>query len=361
MNAKLGTRIIDGDGHIMEDNAGIIARMESPYREIAQRKGVIFPPLDHLHVGRAVETPPQRDQRAPVGPQGWLDFLDDVGIEWTVLYPTTALAYGKIVSLDYAGAVSKAYNDWLHQTYMKFNPRFKGMALIPMQDPAEAAKELRRAVIELGMLGAMMPSNGLAHPLGAKAYWPIYEEANRLGCCLAVHGGAHDRFGMDHMNMYVPVHALGHPWGLTISCADILYNGIFDRFPRVRIAFLEGGVAWLLLLLERLHASHETHFQYIPPAEYGIREGEEPSVYVKKLIVENRFYLGIETEELTMPFAIKTVGNKPFLYSSDFPHEVTHESCKHDIGELMESGEITEDDKAALLWRNAETFYKLPL
>jgi len=55
------------------------------------------------------------------------------------------------------------------------------------------------------------------------------------------------------------------------------------------------------------------------------------------------------------------VGNQPFLYSSDFPHEVTNESCKHDIGELMESDEITNDDKAALLYRNAERFYKLPL
>ncbi len=62
-----------------------------------------------------------------------------------------------------------------------------------------------------------------------------------------------------------------------------------------------------------------------------------------------------------MPFAIKVVGNEPFLYSSDFPHEVTNESCKHDIAELMESGEIAEDDKAALLYRNAERFYKLPL
>ena len=230
-----------------------------------------------------------------------------------------------------------------------------------MQDPEEAAKELRRAVTELGMLGAMMPSNGLPSPLGAKMYWPVYAEADRLGCCLAVHGGAHDRFGMDHMNMYVPVHALGHPWGLTINCADIVYNGIFDRFPRVRIAFLEGGVAWLLLLLERLHASHETHFQYIPPDEFGVREGEDPSKYIKKQIKNGRCFIGVETEELTMPFAIKMVGNQPFLYSSDFPHEVTNESCKHDLGELMESNEITDDDKAALLYRNAERFYKLPL
>ena len=361
MSTTLGTRIIDGDGHIMEDNAAIIAHMEGAYREIAGRKGICFPPLDHLHAGRAVETPPQRDQRPPVGPKGWLEFLDDVGIDWTVMYPTLALSYGKIVSRDYAVAICKAYNDWMTDTYIKFNSRFKGMAIIPMQDPEEAAKELRRAVTELGMLGAMMPSNGLAQPLGAKQFWPVYEEANKLGFCLAVHGGAHDRFGMDHMNMYVPVHALGHPWGLTINCADILYNGIFERFPRVRIAFLEGGIAWLLLLLERLHASHETHFQYIPEGEFGVREEQDPTKQIKHLIKEGRVYLGIETEELTLPFAIKTVGNKPFLYSSDFPHEVTNESCKHDLGELMESNEITDDDKAAMLWRNAETFYKLPL
>jgi len=256
MSGTISSRIIDGDGHITEDESEIIARMEPAYRRIAEQSGVVFPPLDHLHAGRAVETPPKRDGRPIIGPPGWINFLDDVGIDYTVLYPTRALAYGKIVSMDYAVAACRAYNDWMSDIYLKFNPRFKAMAIIPMQDPEEAAKELRRAVGELGFLGAMMPSNGLPQPLGAKTYWPIYEEADRLGCCLAIHGGAHDRFGLDHLNMYVPVHALGHPWGITVNCADILYNGIFDRFPRVRIAFLEGGIAWLLLLLERLHASH---------------------------------------------------------------------------------------------------------
>jgi predicted TIM-barrel fold metal-dependent hydrolase len=331
MSSHLDTRIIDGDGHITEDEAGIIARMEPAYQRIAEQSGVVFPPLDHLHAGRAVETPPKRDGRPLVGPEGWADFLDDVGIDWTVLYPTRALAYGNIVSLDYATAACRAYNDWLSDTYLKFSPRFKGMAIIPMQDPEEAVKELTRAVTELGMLGAMMPSNGLPQPLGSKAYWPIYEEADRLGCCLAVHGGSHYRFGLDHMNMYVPVHALGHPWGLTVNCANIVYNGIYDRFP---------------------------NFQHIPDGEFGIREEDDPNDYIKKLIDDGRLYLGIETEELTMPFAIKTVGNRPFFYSSDFPHEVTNESCKHDIGELMGSNEISEDDKAALLYANAERFYQ---
>jgi uncharacterized protein len=164
---------------------------------------------------------------------------------------------------------------------------------------------------------------------------------------------------MDHMNMYVPVHALGHPWGLTLNCADIVYNGLFDRFPKLRIAFLEGGIAWILLLLERLHASHETHFQHVPPGEFAIREERDPAAYIRDLISAERLYIGIETEELTLPYALKLLGNKPFLYSSDFPHEVTLESCKRDIGELMESEDISADDKSAMLYRNAETFYQL--
>ena len=355
------TKIIDGDGHIIEDQPAIIAHMDSPYRDIFGKKGFVFPPLDHLHAGRAVETPPQRDGRAPVGPKGWLDFIDDVGIEWTVLYPTVALAYGKMVSRDAAVETCRAYNDWLSETYLKRDPRFKGMALIPMQDPEEAVKELRRAVTKLGMLGGMLPSNGLPQPLGAKTYWPVYTEADRLGCCLAIHGGCHDRFGLDHMNMYVPVHALGHPWGLTVNFADIVYNGILERFPRVRIAFLEGGIAWLLLAMERLHASHETHFQHIPEREFGVREEQDPKRYIVDQIKAGRIFIGCETEELTMPFAVKVVGNSPFIYSSDFPHEVTNASCKHDIEELLESDEITDDDKKAILYRNAERFYNLPL
>jgi predicted TIM-barrel fold metal-dependent hydrolase len=355
---RVATRVIDGDGHVAEDLATIATHLPSPYREIVGRRpDGVFPPLDHMHSAHAVETPPARDGRAPVGPTGWAAFLDDVGIERTVLYPTRALAYGHIESLDYAVVACRAYNDWLHQTYLQADERFNGMAIIPMQDPAEAVIELRRAVSELGMRGAMLPSNGLPMLLGSKAYWPVFAEAERLGCCLSVHGGSHDRFGMDHLNMYVPVHALGHPFGLIINCASIVYNGIFEQFPGIRIAFLEGGVAWLLLCLERFHASHETHFQYLPEGSYGLREEQRPDRYIVEQIHAGRFYVGCETEELTMPFALKVVGNRPFLYSSDFPHEVTNESCKADIGELAESDDLTDEDKAGILWANAARFY----
>ncbi|MGH7091739.1 MAG: amidohydrolase family protein, partial [Stellaceae bacterium] len=168
-------RIIDGDGHIVEDDAAIRARLPSDFKALRD----LFPPLDHFHayVG---ETPPGSFRR-DVGPKEWLEFLDDLGIERAVLYPTTALSYGRIFHHDWAIAACRAYNDWLHDLYLAASPRFRGVALIPMQDPPEAAKELRRAVSEMGFSGAMLPSTGLQSHLGDKIYWPVYAEADRLG------------------------------------------------------------------------------------------------------------------------------------------------------------------------------------
>jgi predicted TIM-barrel fold metal-dependent hydrolase len=359
MAVEIATRVVDGDGHVLEDVAAIYELLAPEYRAFVRSADALFPPLDHVHSGMPFTIPPVREGRGNPGPTGWKQFLDESGIAWTVLYPTIALAYGKMPTPDYAVALCRAYNDWLHQTYVTADPRFKGIAIVPMQDPPAAAKELRRAVTELGFIGAMLPSNGLALPFSSPFYAPLFDEANRLGAPLSVHGGCHDRFGFDFQPAYIPIHAMGHPTGLMHCCADMTYNGMFERYPNLRVAYLEGGVAWLLLLLERLHDSHEAIFQYVPPEGLMIREGQDPRKYIKSLIADDRIYLGIETEELTLPFALQVVGNRPFLYSSDFPHEVTLESCRHDIGELMESTLISEDDKLAMLHRNAERFYQL--
>jgi len=129
-----------------------------------------------------------------VGAPEWLDFLDRVGIETTVLYPTLGLAYGRITNEDWAIDVASAYNGWLYESHLSRSPRLQGVGLIPMQDPEAAIAELRRVVHDYGMCGAFLPSTGLKAHLGSKEYWPVHAEAERLGCSLAVHGGAH--FGM---------------------------------------------------------------------------------------------------------------------------------------------------------------------
>jgi predicted TIM-barrel fold metal-dependent hydrolase len=351
-------RIIDSDGHIMEDAAGIARFLPPPYRDAGPFTWLdLIPPIDHLHVMRG-QMPPGAF-RQDVGPADWAKFLDDVGIERTVLYPSKFLAYGKITDLDAAIAIARAYNDWLHHTYMLVDRRFQGMGLIPLQEPAAAVAELRRIVEDLGMCGAMLPTRGLSASLGAKEYWPVYREADRLGCCLSIHGGCHDGLGMDNLNVFPAVHALGHPVSVMIGFSSIVTNGILDRFPNVRFAFLEGGVAWLLLALERLSGSWKAFRPYNPRQELlTLAEHQTVGDYILQQIKAGRIYVGCEGDEPALPYVVSVAGSECLLYSSDFPHEVNNETCKEEIDELLESPGLSRADLEAILYRNAERFYR---
>src|SRR5262249_32049226 len=151
--------IVDGDGHVMEGPRGeyLVEYLDEPYRS-ASLMGGVFPPLDHLH-SEPIEYPPGAANQM-VGVAEWSSFLSDVGIEASVLYPTYGLAVGVITNRDWAVALTRAYNDWLHASHLRVNPALHGMALLPLQDPGAAVDELRRAVEELGMRGAMLPANG---------------------------------------------------------------------------------------------------------------------------------------------------------------------------------------------------------
>ena len=212
-----GISVIDGDGHVMEDWDALLQYMPEPYIKSGRFKGRIFPPLDHLHSASLFQLVPGAFRQ--VREDGWLEFMEDVGIERAVLYSTGGLAFGKVITLEFAIDVARAWNNWFADTYLKKSPRFQGLALIPLQEPEEAVKEMRRAVTELGFCGVMLPSTGFKGHLGSKEYWPVYAEANRLGCCIGVHGGAHEGLGMDYLTPYAPINGLGHPFGQMVAFA----------------------------------------------------------------------------------------------------------------------------------------------
>jgi predicted TIM-barrel fold metal-dependent hydrolase len=354
-------KIIDGDGHVVEDYAAIGGRMPREYRNCFSVARGPFPPNDHLHAANSHVLPP--GAFAKVGREGWIDFMEDVGLASAVLYPTNGLAYGRVVSRDWAIELARAYNDWIHDEYLSKSSRFQALGLIPLHEPAAAAKELRRIVSELGFCGAMLPSTGalqLQNQLGDDRYWPIYEEANRLECAIGIHGGVHDHMGLDDMSPYAPVNALGHPFGQMVNFAGILFNGVFDRYPNVRFGFMEAGSGWFVNCIERLERSWNSHVQYDPRGRFiKLREKESVTDYIRRHVEEGRIFIGVEGDELTLPFAVSVAGNKPFIFSSDFPHEVNNETCKAELEELAENPRLTAADKDAVRYRNAERFYNL--
>ena len=353
--------IIDADGHV---NDGARQEEIAKYMPAGNRSSQIFPALDHLHF-HYLRPGANRTGIGNPGPDEWVRFLDETGISWSVLYPSFGLAVGRFVSEHWAIAACRAYNNWLHEKFISKNPRLKGMALIPIQDVETAVVELRRAVKELGMLGAMLPSNGegIKDHLGAKIYWPIYEEAEKLGCSLAVHVGSLHHLGMDGFSTYYPVHALGHPFGIAIQAAGMLAHGIFERFPKLRVAFLEGGSTWVPFFLDRLDRSYHPGHQQVDFQDElvgGPKAGEKASDYLRRQIREGRIFVGFDVDDDGLGFAVQKAGRDAFIFGSDFPHEVFNaQKCRKEIDELLERPDLSREDKEAVLSGNARRFYGL--
>ena len=349
-------QIIDADGHVNE--RPFLDEIMS-YMPKGNQKGPLFPPFDHLHNFYL-----KGDWRSSgrIAAKEWLDFLDQTEIAWTVVYPSIGLAVGRIVSLDWAVAACRAYNNWLYERFCKISPRIKGMALIPLQDVESAVTELHRAVKELGMCGAMLPSNGegMKDHLGSKLYWPIYEEAEKLGCALAVHGGSHQHFGMDTFSVYYPAHALGHPFGIMVQAAGMLSHGIFDRFPKLRVAFLEGGATWVPFFMDRIDRSYDSHTQLDIEGRFLVnpRPGHRESEHFRSLIQAGRIFVGFDCDDKGLGYAVQRAGREPFLFASDFPHESFNaESCRQEINEVLAREDLSQKDKEAVLGQNAKRLY----
>ncbi len=72
---------------------------------------------------------------------------------------------------------------------------------------------------------------------------------------------------------------------------------------------------------------------------------------------EERIFVGVEGDELTLPFAVNVVGNKPFIFSSDFPHKVNNDIGRSELEEFDENKRLTREDKDAVRYRTAERYY----
>ena len=357
-------KIIDGDGHIFEDGDAIARHF--PYSAVGGRlRSGVFPLNSHIQYS-LTRTPPgafatnSEGRFQNPGPEGWIEFMDQVDFDYAVLFPTAGQRIGRIVDRDYACGAARAYNDWLAETYLRRDSRFKGIALLPMHDADAALAELQHAHQELGMCAVLFPATGVHLNLGAKHYWPVYAEAARLGCPIVVHGGGHWDLGMDSMNVSTGANAIGHPMSLAIALAEMLFNNLFERFPGLRVAYLEGGPLWFLMVLERFSRSYEAGIPINPRGELlHLPEGQSVADYLRALIQAGRLVVGIEGGESDLAYAIKVAGEQAFMFSSDFPHEVNIHTINKEIRELRKREEISEMAKRAILCENAARFYKL--
>ena len=348
--------VIDADGHINEPELRLIEFLDPPYRSYLHA----WVPDPNGRVNPNVSVAPKLAGFDPTlggklganGPPGfptpadWLQAMEEGGLELTVLYPTTLLGYSAIDDPDYLVAVTRAYNTYVYEDWLKVSPRFRAVALMPLLDVEESIKELRRTVTELGFCGAFLPAVGFGL-LGDRRLHPLYAEAERLGCLIAVHGGHATAESMRYTK-FLHRHTIGFPVSNMMQMMHMTYEGAFECFPALRVAYLEAGCTWVPYLLNRMDEEWEKR-----GAEEAPLCKQKPSAYIKSA----RVFVHAEPSEDLLPQALEILGDQSLVYASDWPHwdHEYPESIEH----LWGREDLTEAQKRGILADNARAMYGL--
>jgi predicted TIM-barrel fold metal-dependent hydrolase len=344
-------RSIDGDGHVIENIPRLLEHLEAPYR-------------DWYGSGRGGAVALTPGDGAPRGLGGkfsdgpgnttasWLQMMQEGDLEAAILFPTAGLFEGFLKDADYAVAFCRAYNNWLSRELLKPQQGLLGVALLPVQDAAEAAKELRRARQELGLAGVMLPADG-GHLLGRRTYDAVYQAAADVGMPVTVHASgswAADAHTTAHQfPKFIQAHTISHPFGILRQFTSMMFEGVFERFATVKFAFLECGGTWVPWWLDRMDEEYEHR-----GAEEAPELTRKPSTFVHQ---GGNIFFGCEAEERLLGATLGVIGNDTVMYASDWPH--WDGDYPNSLFEMQHREDLTEEQRNGLLYGAAERLYGL--
>jgi hypothetical protein len=182
-NKPGATRIIDADGHVRGTDEQIMEYMSAGYR--SRRDAMLyFPLVPHHGWHRSIPANDFRNQdfRVPDWRE-WAGKLDEGNIELTVLYPTRFMHIGQIGNPRYAVELCRAYNDFLHEQFLIRDRRFRGMALLPLQDVPSAVKELAPSGKKPWHGGSYLARRGAAPSSRSHIVSPDFHGSRPSGLC----------------------------------------------------------------------------------------------------------------------------------------------------------------------------------
>lgn len=250
----------------------------------------------------------------------------------------------------FSAAVCRAMNDAKAEFNRHTNGRVFGLAKLPMIDPQAAVKELRRAITELGLKGMVCPQHVRDKNLDHRDFDPVWAEAERLGVPVCIHGGgqAPDQFpiAVDRFQTRLEVHAITHPLGNMIALDSFCVGGVFARFPKLKVAFMESGCGWLPFWLWRL----DEHYEKMPEQAPNI--DRKPSEYFFA-----NCWISCDPDEKMIPEVIKLVGDERIIYASDYYHWDC--AFPDTVKMIAERNDISDASKKKIFSTNSAKLYGL--
>jgi len=188
--------------------------------------------------------------------------LDHWSFDFGVLNPLLA---GGVLNVEYRAALSRAVNDWQIAEWLDPEPRLRSSIVLAYDDGELAAAEIRRLAGDPRFVQVLVHARTV-EPLGRRRYWPLYDAAAECGLPVGIHFGGHSGnpiTGTGFPSFYVEDHG-GMPTAFQDQVISLVCEGVFERFPGLRIVLIEGGCAWLPPLMWRLDRAWKLLREEVP-------------------------------------------------------------------------------------------------
>ncbi len=232
---------------------------------------------------------------------------------------------------------ARFFNDHIADTVARYPDRFTGIGTVPLQDVDLAIKEMERCVGELKMPGLEIGSNINGENLSAKKFFPFYKRASELGCALFIHPW--EMMGEQQMQQYWLPWLVGMPAETSRAICSLIFGGVMEAFPHLRIAFAHGGGSFPATIGRIEHGFN------VRPDLVAIDNAIDPRSYIGKFWIDSLVH-----DRLAMQYIVDLMGDDKICLGSDYPFPLG----EHHPGKLIEEMTFEPALKEKLLCQNAK-------
>ncbi len=263
-----------------------------------------------------------------------LDGMDRQRVDVHALSLTAPMVYWASPGLGLA--LSQAYNDAAAAAHLKYPQRFVGLAMLPMQAPELALKELERAAKLPGMRGMYLATHVNGTNLDERRFWDVYAKAEELGWTIFLH--PIDTLARERTERYYLKNLLGNPYDTGVAAASLIFGGVLDAFPRLEINLPHAGgtFPWLIGRLD--------HGTRVRPELKHMKK--LPSEYLRRFTYDT-----IGHNAGTNYHLIKLVGADRVVLGSDYCFDM---GLADPLGDVERLVALSADERDLIIGRTAE-------
>jgi predicted TIM-barrel fold metal-dependent hydrolase len=288
-------------------------------------------------------------------PQARLRDMDRMGLDAQMLFPSTLYAH-MTADPGFEAALFRAYNRYLGAQCRQAPKRLTWSGLLPLRDQRQAFEALEE-MQRLGARAAVVFGTAGERMLSDPSFLPIWDEFARAQLPLCVHMGmSYPPLAQLGQSIY-DGHVIGMSLPAQLAFMAIVGHRMLDRYPDLKVAFLEFGAEWIFYMVSRMD-------HYLPldrgAHPFGLsmpNAAQLPRESIRDYVKSGRIFIAAEADDSMLHNLFELIGEDHVLFSSDFPHGEGRENAAL---EIIERKDLSETQKQKLLYDNTVRLFGEP-